>query len=532
MEIQIKVTDNIASVVSRPKHITAGTIGLPVVFTFDSAWDGLDRIAVFQAGYVRKHMTLVDDATAVPVEVVSTPGPRLNIGVYGVNEDGSVAIPTIWAHAGNIREGATPGDSAGYDPASAKVYWDKAMLAADEAEGYARSAEADAGVADNAAKRAEEAAKKAEESVPHVEVVQTTGKSETAVMSQKAVTDIVAPLSVGSLNVIFHSDYALSKDGNTFTPSGVLYKTTPSIPCMAGDVFGYIGRADYAFAAAQFYNASGTYKGCVQTTAGVKPSEELEIVIPAGVAYVLFCSYGTRSTIEDIPLKVWKKDKSKQDNLLYGKKITVNGDSICYGAGSTGGYAKIIGENNNMTVQNIGVGGGTIAAETYSGDTAKHWISRTIGNMDADADFAILEGGVNDASIGVPMGEMSSGYNGAFDDTTFIGAFESMLYQLVTRFAGKKYGYIAVHQMTANYRVGNDESTSYYYAAKKCCEKWGVPFLDLNVSVPPFAFFNESNEGLNALKTTYTHNGDGWHPNEEGYRKYYVPKIEAWLKTL
>lgn len=26
--------------------------------------------------------------------------------------------------------------------------------------------------------------------------------------------------------------------------------------------------------------------------------------------------------------------------------------------------------------------------------------------------------------------------------------------------------------------------------------------------------------------------GDGWHPNEEGYKKYYCDKIEAWLKTL
>jgi lysophospholipase L1-like esterase len=221
-------------------------------------------------------------------------------------------------------------------------------------------------------------------------------------------------------------------------------------------------------------------------------------------------------------------------NPLVGKKLSVNGDSICAGAGYTGGYAKIIGENNNMTVQNIGVGGGTIAGDTYSSSgVAKHWISRTIANMDVTADYAIVEGGVNDSALKVPLGTITSNYSSALDDTTFCGAFESMLKQLIIKFAGKKYGYIAVHQMTTDFKASNDPTTSYYWAAKKCCEKWGVPFLDLNTSVPAFAYFSESGDvELSALRTTYTKDGDGWHPNEEGYKKYYVPKIEAWLKTL
>lgn len=230
-------------------------------------------------------------------------------------------------------------------------------------------------------------------------------------------------------------------------------------------------------------------------------------------------------------------DEFESDNPLLGKKLSVNGDSICQGAGSTGGYARYIGENNGMAVQNVGISGGTITAETYADDgtTARHWICRTISNMDADADYAIVEGGVNDAGRGEPLGELSYGYNATLNDKTFYGAFESMLKQLVTRFAGKKYGYIAVHKMVDGYLsapIYSTGNTDYYDAAKKCCEKWGVPFLDLNTSCPPFAYFPSENADLHALRTTYTHNGDGWHPNEEGYKKYYVPKIEAWLKTL
>jgi lysophospholipase L1-like esterase len=224
-----------------------------------------------------------------------------------------------------------------------------------------------------------------------------------------------------------------------------------------------------------------------------------------------------------------------QTNVLYGKKISLNGDSICAGAGFSGGYGKIIAERNRMGYQNIAVGGATIAGNTYASDgtTARHWISRTVANMDTDADYAILEGGVNDASRNDPLGTLSEGYNAALDDTTFYGAFESMLKQLVTRFAGKKYGYIAVHKMANKFQAENDEATSYYWAAKKCCEKWGVPFLDLNSTVPPFAYFRSSgNTELQTINQTYTHNGDGWHPNEAGYKKYYCDKIEAWLKTL
>ena len=221
---------------------------------------------------------------------------------------------------------------------------------------------------------------------------------------------------------------------------------------------------------------------------------------------------------------------------LNGKKLALNGDSICYGAGATGGYGAYIAANNNMTLQNIGVSGGTITAEVYREDgSMRHCISRTIANMDADADYAIVEGGVNDSSLAVPLGAITADYGDTLDDTTFYGAFESMLKQLLIRFAGKKVGYIAVHQMSANFRVSNDKETSYYWAAKLCCEKWGVPFLDLNTTVPPFGLIRNTTAQADlyaATRAAYTANADGWHPNEEGYKKYYVPKIEAWLKTL
>lgn len=212
-------------------------------------------------------------------------------------------------------------------------------------------------------------------------------------------------------------------------------------------------------------------------------------------------------------------------NPLAGKYITLNGDSICAGSGDTlGGYGKIIAGRNGMTCQNIAQGGGTITAELYSDSTGNpyHWISRTIPDMDAAADYAIVEGGVNDHWKPAPLGALTSGYSAELDDTTFYGAFESMLRQLIERFPGKKIGYLIVHR---TYAEGMWPGGDYHTAAVECCEKWGVPYLDLTVEAPPLG-------PVSALRSAYTVDGDGTHPTAEGYEKFYCGRIESWLRSL
>lgn len=209
-------------------------------------------------------------------------------------------------------------------------------------------------------------------------------------------------------------------------------------------------------------------------------------------------------------------------NPLYGKTVTFNGDSICYGSGYAGGYGKIIAERNNMTYENLGGGGATITAEMYSSSgNARRWLCRTIEEMNPDADYAILEGGVNDAWNSAPIGSLSSGYNAELDDTTYYGAFESMLKQLILKYHGKKYGYIITPKMTSLF-ANTGEADNYYYIALECCAKWGVPVCDLNVITPDLS--------VGGLSDIYT--VDGTHPNEAGYRAFYCDQIEAWMRTL
>ena len=116
------------------------------------------------------------------------------------------------------------------------------------------------------------------------------------------------------------------------------------------------------------------------------------------------------------------------------------------------------------------------------------------------------------------IGEVTNGYTTTLDDTTFCGALESMFKQAIDRFPGKKIGFIITHRMSESF-------VTFYPKIIEICEKWGIPYCDLFTKCPPLNY-------IPYLKANYTKDGDGWHPNELGYKEYYVPKIESWLKTL
>ena len=206
---------------------------------------------------------------------------------------------------------------------------------------------------------------------------------------------------------------------------------------------------------------------------------------------------------------------------LYGKKLSVAGDSICAGAGYLGGYGKIIADLNSMTLQNVGIGGSTIT--DYASDRGK--ICNMISQLNSDADYVLINGGVNDASLGVPIGTMTERFDSDYDKTTFIGAMESICKELTNKFNGKKIAFILVHKMTnkySNFYTGED---NYYIAQKKVLEKWGIPYVDLNVTTPPLNY-------ISSLANVYTNNGDGWHPNYLGYTTFYIPKILSLLESI
>lgn len=93
--------------------ITKGLVGATVAIEYtDSAWDGLRKTVVFRS-YTTKDVLDAGDEVIVPAEVVARAGVQLYMGVYGVDAEGAVVIPTIWASLGMVRGAASPsGDSS------------------------------------------------------------------------------------------------------------------------------------------------------------------------------------------------------------------------------------------------------------------------------------------------------------------------------------------------------------------------------------------------------------------------------------
>ena len=118
--IKITVTGSNARITEKPV-ITSGTVGLPVEFTFDEAWEGLSKTAVFRAGSRSYPVSCVQSIAIVPWEVMEKGGVGLYIGVFGADEEGTVKIPTVWACVDTIAAGAQIPETVPAEP-TADVY--------------------------------------------------------------------------------------------------------------------------------------------------------------------------------------------------------------------------------------------------------------------------------------------------------------------------------------------------------------------------------------------------------------------------
>lgn len=113
--IKIAVSGSTATVTEGACPVS-GTVGLPVEFTFDEAWEGLSITAVFRANGKSYDRIGIENTTTVPWELLQSPGCRLYCGVFGVSDDGTVQIPTVWAEIGIIQPGADPSGDESADP--------------------------------------------------------------------------------------------------------------------------------------------------------------------------------------------------------------------------------------------------------------------------------------------------------------------------------------------------------------------------------------------------------------------------------
>lgn len=339
---------------------------------------------------------------------------------------------------------------------------------------------------------------------------------------------IITDSSINKANPNEYSDGVVIEDKISSLKQG--YRHTGYIECKKKDIIRTIRPANISeYYIVEYYDSNKTYVTNSYTLA--QENEVAEFTVPDNNE-ITYCRVNFRIENQDTfmvtintPYPTGFKPYYHVEYLNNISEKTIkgtilfSGDSICYGAGYSGGYATIIQKRNPLaTVVNYGVSGTTVAKRNGRSDS----ILERLDTMQSNADFVIFEGGVNDAwDETVEIGTFNKSANvdstTTFNEETFSGALESLFNK-----AYKKYP--KAHIMFVIVSVSDNYSTyEYLNRAKEICEKWKVTPIDIRES------------GLNLMikecVSLYGAGGtDGTHPSKLGYEKFFVPMIESEIK--
>ena len=154
--------------------------------------------------------------------------------------------------------------------------------------------------------------------------------------------------------------------------------------------------------------------------------------------------------------------------------------------------------------------------------------------MPDDADLICIEGGINDYWRDVPLGDYTeSDYSGTLDTTTVCGALESIFRQATEKWVGKPICFVIVHKIKSTVYVANSAGWTFAQGREKMigiCKKYAIPFYDAFAESGLNAYNNIQN--TNFLTSNSSGTPDGCHPNEAGYKKYYVPQLISLFEAI
>ncbi len=281
----------------------------------------------------------------------------------------------------------------------------------------------------------------------------------------------------------------------------------------------------------------------------VEPDAEWPTEIPAYDAVT-----GTLNSGITIPqLDPIQQQISLMTPRLYGKKIIWLGDSITAAETDESGlkgWSGRIARDYNGTYVNRAQSGSVITKGLVngSGNPIASILTRLEGVISDQltCDYLILSGGHNDAdwigsinnpeSLPAKLGtyEEYTNFTGTYNEQTFCGALESLIFKAATAYKGKKIGYILVHRDTRT-----DEflrrRLQYHELIKKILKKWGIPCVDLWIEsyLNPAASMGQYDSSLDydGNRQAGSYFVDGQHLTSAGYDML-TPIVVRFLESL
>ena len=323
------------------------------------------------------------------------------------------------------------------------------------------------------------------------------------------------------------------------------------IPVKEGEVYHISGKHAWQSTCWFLTNSSDIVIRKDSAPDGVTTNIIESITVEKGEALLYINGFGFKSLQKEVTTYL----RDSETSNLYSKKIIYDGDSICIGTSGGGGYAQLIANQVGGTYVNKAKGGGRLRTldgvpKKEDGTDAFHSIVDNLESLPTDGDLYCFEGGINDywtkgilgtydyENFGITVDESGVvvGYDELDTDldlTTVCGALEKIFRYALRTFVGKPICFIITHkiQRTAyNANSNGDTFKDYHDAMVGICEKYSIPYYDA---------FNES--GLNGwnlsqnnafLTGNSKNEPDGCHPNEEGYKRYYVPQLISLFESI
>lgn len=261
------------------------------------------------------------------------------------------------------------------------------------------------------------------------------------------------------------------------------------------------------------------------TLAGNKTADELKL-LPKNVGSQNNGKYLRVNESGDIvPSDSPGSGGSQQDPDYSGKTIVMFGDSIVAGWGwqeGTGITEPLKEKYPNGTWTNQAVSGSNMANK--SGSEHPSIVSKVLAYTGA-ANGILLEGGTNDVNNAVPIGEITSGYDDAFDESTFSGALESALHTIMDRYPLAYKFFLIPH----SFGKDNSYTDTFHDRAIEVCKKWNMPVLDMRKRLQ--IAMTAQNKAI-YTRNPNTDQGDGVHPTEALYRTFYSPLVDQFFRSL
>lgn len=197
------------------------------------------------------------------------------------------------------------------------------------------------------------------------------------------------------------------------------------------------------------------------------------------------------------------------------------GDSVADGDGNDDrSYAHMVAQNKGFAVINYALGGATLGwadSPTFPLQNIIQQVEDAVAQVTKVPTLILMDGGTNDSTTGVTLGTKTSGYKTTKADyavATTLGATEYLFSLLKTTYPTAKLVFVKTHVMGSKPSALVDIEN----AIHDVCNKWSVAVADVM-----------QDSGMNTFLDAYvpyTRLGDKTHPNEQGYKLFYLPIVD------